>query len=176
MQTEQEAVEQYYKNNPKAEPTRVPVAKVAGRVSIDGQPPAEDLRLFVVLSDPEHLEKQGDTPQMFAQCDPQGNFAFTMYYTGDGVPYGKYVASFVELRRKILPVRARSPRPLLYFVEPDELKNLYNDPEKNKNDPVFVLDVQPPGRTDYRFDLAVEGKDPVKTPGPYAVTHVQLGF
>jgi hypothetical protein len=60
-------------------------------------------------------------------------------------------------------------------VAPDELKNLYNDPEKNKNDPAFLFEVQPPGRTDYQFDLAVAGKDPVKTPGSYAVTHVRLG-
>jgi hypothetical protein len=156
--------------------TRVPVAKVCGRVLIDGKPAADDLGLFVVLSDPEHLEKPGPTPRMFAQCDPEGNFAFTLYYTGDGVPYGKYVATFVELHRRSLPGRARAPRPLLYFVEPDELKNLYNDPEKNKNNPAFILDVQPPGRTDYQFNLAVAGKDPVKTPGRYAVTRLQVGF
>jgi hypothetical protein len=175
MQTEQEAVEQYYKNNPGEQP-QAPLAKVAGRVSIDGQPPAADLRLFVVLSDPGHLDKQGETPRVFARCDPQGNFAFTTYSTGDGVPYGKYVASFVELHRMKGTRRGRMPRPQLIFVEPDELKNLYNDPEKNKNDPTFVLDVQPPGRTNYEFDLSVAGKDPVAKPGPHAVTWIKLGF
>jgi hypothetical protein len=62
----------------------------------------------------------------------------------------------------------------LFFAGPDELKNLYNDPEKNKNDAAFLVDVQPPGRTDYQFDLSVAGKDPVIKPGPHAVTWVKL--
>jgi hypothetical protein len=172
-QTEQEAIDQYYKNNP-GEQARVPVAKVAGRVSIDGQPPAANLRLFVVLSNPERPDKPGEAPRLFALCDDQGNFAFTTYFTGDGVPCGKYVADFVELHRQKAPPRARSSRPERIFIEPDELKNLYNDPEKNKNDQTLVLDVQSPGRTDYEFDLWVAGKDPVAKPGPHAVTWIKL--
>jgi hypothetical protein len=176
IQTEEEAVAQYYKNNPSAKEKRLPVAKVAGRVSIDGQPPAEGLGLFIVLFDPDHLEKQAAVPRVFTQCDAQGNFAFTTYFTGDGVPYGKYVATLVELHRPKLRPGVVMSRGVQFFVGPDEFKNLYNDPEKNKNAPAFLLDVQTPGRTDYQFDLAVAGKDPVKTPGPYAVTLVETAM
>ena len=51
---------------------------------------------------------------------------------------------------------------------PDGLKNLYNDPDKNKDIKEFVVEVTEPGRTDYEFSLSAAGKD-TATPGPHSV-------
>jgi len=61
----------------------------------------------------------------------------------------------------------RGPR---QYDQPDELKNLYNDPERNLKQGTFKLDVKIPGKEDYRFALAVAGKTPILKPGSYAVT------
>jgi hypothetical protein len=66
---------------------------------------------------------------------------------------------------------ARSPDAQT-FSSSDGLKNLYNDPEKNKDDPNFRVEVAAPGRSDYEFNLTVAGKDPVAKPGQYAVTRI----
>ena len=59
------------------------------------------------------------------------------------------------------------------FVGPDGLKNLYNDPQKNRNEKEFVVEVQSPGKTDYEFALSVAGKDPVPRASEYAVTRMR---
>lgn len=172
--TEEQAVNEYFKNSKVA---RVPVGKFAGRVTVDGQPPAEGTRLFVILNDPEHLEKPGKRfPKFFARCDAQGNFEFTTYVTGDGVQYGKYLVTFAELRSANLQrgrgVRGMRPGREQQFVGPDELKNLYNDPQKNKDDQTFLVTVEGSGRADHEFNLSIAGKDPVSAPGEYAVTAI----
>jgi hypothetical protein len=170
MPSEEQSVDEFFKSNPQLK--RVPVAKVAGRVTVDGQPPPAGSRLYVILSDPEHLVRATEPPQIAAVCEAQGAFAFTTFVTGDGVPYGKYVATFVSLH----PPRGRGKnsggavRGLPVYVGPDDLKNLYNDPVKNKGDQAFLIDVQPPGRTNYEFNLSVAGKEAITTPGEYAVT------
>jgi hypothetical protein len=160
-------------------PNKVTVAKFAGHVSVDGQPPAPDAKegtLFVVLNDPQHLDK-GAKAQ--ATCDADGNFAFTTYAAGDGAPTGKYVVTFVQLPIAATGGRAggvRRPSLTKEYGGPDGLKNLYNDPEKNKDNPTFVVDITPPGRTDYDFSLTVAGKEPVKTPGQYATRQLRTNF
>jgi len=154
------------------------VAKFAGHVLVDGTPPAKGARMFVILSDPDHPVRLGkEPPSHLATCDDDGKFSFTTYLTDDGVPTGKYVVTFVELRKR----GAREGRGGLgrpgtsqRYGGADELKNLYNDPQKNKDDPTFVVTVSPPGKTDYDFNLTVAGKDAVKTPGEYAVTHIDF--
>jgi hypothetical protein len=91
---------------------------------------------------------------------------------------GKYVVTFVELHRFILrsPVRVLwtsqfSPGPERYR-QPDELHNLYNDPDKNAKIDEFVLDLQPPGHSHHNFNLVVADKKPVEKPGPNAVVGV----
>jgi hypothetical protein len=93
------------------------------------------------------------------------------YLAGDGVPVGKYVVEFVQLH---LPrQRQRQGGGVARnYVGPDKLNNLYNDPERNKDNPEFMVDVADPGRTDYQFNLSVAGKDPIKTPGKFAATLV----
>jgi hypothetical protein len=165
---EQEQASKGYKQNP--------VAKVAGRVTIDGEPPGKDGLLFVVLVDPQHLDKVRKGPDVFTTCDEEGKFSFTTYLKDDGAPQGKYVAAFAFL--KLGSGKGGGPRnpgmgvDSQTFGGPDKLKNLYNDPEKNKSEPTFQIDVAPPGRTDYEFNLAIAGKEAVPKPGPYAITHM----
>jgi hypothetical protein len=175
--TEQETVDAWFKNNPDLK--RIPVAAVSGHLSIDGQAAPKGTRVYVILNDFEHPEipdKEG--PKQFTHCDPEGNFTFKTYVTGDGVPCGKYVATFVCFRSvtkrngKGGGFGGVSPNRQRQYAGPDELKNLYSDPKKNKSDPNLVLNVQSPGRTDYEFNLSVAGKDPVVTPSEFAPTHL----
>ncbi len=57
-----------------------PVAKCAGRVTVDAQPPRSDCTLFVVLHRPDHLDEaahlRGKGYQLFVPCDTEGNFVF----------------------------------------------------------------------------------------------------
>ena len=98
-QSETQQLDEYFKQNPKAK--RETLAKFAGHVSVDGHPPAKDKKLFVVLNDPDHLERPSKQPPAhFAACDEEGNFVFTTYLKGDGVPVGKYVLTFVQLHSR----------------------------------------------------------------------------
>jgi hypothetical protein len=153
-----------------------PVAKCAGRVTVDGQPPKQDCKIFVTLHRPDHLDEaahlRGKGYQLFTPCDADGSFVFR-----NGVEPGQYVITFVELHARggaqksdtggARMVRGNnSPRG---FQQPDELKNLYNDPNKNIKDPTFNLNLAFPGRDDFQFDLAVAGKEAVDKPGPNAI-------
>ncbi len=166
--SEQAAVDQYFKDNPTAK--RSTVAKFAGTVTVDGLPPEKggDSRLFILLNDADHLTR---LPTRHAEVADDGTFSFTTYMGGDGVPVGKYIVEFVQLH---LPrQRQRQGQGVSRtYVGPDRLKNLYNDPEKNKDVTDFVVDVTEPGRTDYQFNLAVQGKDAVASPGKLAATVV----
>jgi hypothetical protein len=147
-----------------------PVAKVAGHVSIDGQPPDKDTKLFVILNDPAHLAIPKEGPAYAAACDSEGNFTFTSYLHGDGAPPGKYVVTFAQLHTAKSSGPHGMGRGMITrdYVGPDGLKNLYSDPEKNKNEKEFNIDVAEPGKSDYDFNLSIAGKDSVP-PGQYAV-------
>ena len=56
------------------------------------------------------------------------------------------------------------------YVGPDQLKNLYNDPDTNGQNPDFRIEHKPPGKKDYHFDLAVAGKEPAQ-PGKFAMQY-----
>jgi hypothetical protein len=161
-------------------PNKISVAKFAGHVSVDGQPPSQDNgTLFVVLNDPAHPVAGGKAS---TSCDEQGNFAFTTYLPGDGAATGKYVVTFTQLkidqgrgtgghgRRIAGPSMSRD------YGGPDGLKNLFNDPEKNKDDQKFVVEIAAPGRADYDFNLEVDGKESVKAPGTYAATRLKTSI
>jgi hypothetical protein len=154
--------EEFDKANPEIAAHRMQIAKFSGQVTVDGGPPAEGTTLFVLLNDPEH---PNPNPKILASCDADGHFAFKTYEQGDGVPVGKYVVELVALKKQFVKGRAR----VIRYVGPDALKNLYNDPEKNKNRPEFLVDVQEPGRTDYEFALTVAGKD-AASPGKFSAT------
>jgi len=148
------------------------LAKFAGTVTVDGKPVTEeDLQLVVVLTDANHLdENAGKAPQKSALVYGDGSFSFGTYDKGDGVPPGKYVVTFVEFHR----VGFRRAR-VVRLQGPDALKNLYSDPDKNKENPKYVVDLTSPGKTDCDFDLALAGKDGPPQPGPNAVTKMGAG-
>ncbi len=158
-----------------------PIAKFAGTVTIDGQPPKKDCTVFVILTDANHLDENshGQLPKHFAACNAEGKFAFSTYGRFDGVPAGKYALTFVELHKVVKragggkrKTGSTVPGPSKdggggsggSFAFPDELKNLYADPDKHIKEPRFSLDLKPPGQEDYRFDLAVAGKETAKRP------------
>jgi len=87
------------------------------------------------------------------RCDKNGHFEFNTYGTGDGLPAGSYVVLFAQPKTE----------------GGDGLKNLYNDPDKNAQEERFQINLTSPGKTDWAFDLAVAGKDPITTPGVHAV-------
>jgi len=142
---------------------RVKVYPFAGRVTIDGQPPKAAKareRTILMLNDLSKLDVPPNKRQ-FVVCGPQGEFAFSAYGAGDGIPPGKYVVTIGQ-----------------YFyskkngyTSPDLLKNLYNDPEKNAKNPEFVIDHKDPGKSDYVFNLEIAGKE-AATPGPKAITEI----
>jgi hypothetical protein len=143
-----------------------PVAKCAGQVRVDGQPPQNECRLFVVLHRSGQLDEAAHTRgrgyQLYALCDAEGNFKFP-----NGVDPGQYVVSFVELHPT--PGRLAVRGSPMGFLQPDELKNLYNDPDKNAKEEAFNLNLTFPGKEDYHFDLAVAGKEGVTNPGSNAI-------
>jgi len=168
QKTDKEALDQYFKSNPDAK--RFTVARFAGTVTIDGLPPEKKgaSRLFILLNDPQHLEK---LPTRFMEVAEDGSFSFMTYLAGDGVPVGKYVVEFVQLHLPRQGGQIRGGGVARIYRGPDDLKNLYNDPEKHKDITQFVVDVAEPGRDDYQFNLSVAGKEPA-SPGRYSATIV----
>jgi hypothetical protein len=179
VQTAESARERQFREHPQLELPSA-VAKFAGRVTVDGKPPKRSCKLFVILNDPKHLDQtaDGERPNLYVACDANGDFGFSTYQPQDGVVAGKYVVTFVELHRPIDRTQFRTLRTSPFrpgperYRQPDELHNLYNDPDKNAKIDEFVLDLQPPGSSHHNFDLVVVGKKPVETPGPNAVAGV----
>jgi hypothetical protein len=155
----EQAVDRALKN---AGQTRADIFPLAGKVTIDGHAP--DTRpggtkhVIIILTDPAKLDGPMSSRSK-AICQPDGTFTFSTYGTGDGAAPGKYVVTIVELSQE----RRRG------WMGPDGLKNLYNDPEKNANTEEFVIDHKAPGKTNYVFDLKVEGREAAQ-PGPHSVT------
>src|SRR5579863_3317757 len=137
--------------------TKVAVYPLSGTVRIDGKVPEYDHRrpIFVVITDPQN-PKQTD----YVECDHQGRFAFHTYAESDGYRPGTYVFAFVQLMKS----RHRT-------LGPDRLGNLYNDPERNAQKQGFKIEHKAPGKTDYVFDLMVQGAEPV-APGPKAILNL----
>jgi hypothetical protein len=150
------------------------LGKFAGHVRIDGQPPAEEKgkKLFVVLIPTDHLDQalQKNRPPISTACRADGSFDFETYFEHDGVPAGKYVVTFTRLGPISTPgghFRAGMGGTMRRYGGADSLKGLYSDPDTNMKDDKFVVNVEPPGKTDYSFDLAVAGKENGH-PGPHA--------
>jgi hypothetical protein len=158
-QTAQQALERQYKDNPLL--ARVSLAKFAGKVTVDGQPPAKETVIVVMLNDPKKPTPRNG-PNLYTVATPEGTFEFSTGIKGDGTFPGSYVVTFAKLH-------PHGPR--AYFP-PDELKNLYNDPVKNAEKQEFHVELTPPGKTDYAFDLKVAGQQPVEQPGPNATTEI----
>jgi hypothetical protein len=164
----EQALEQAFKDNPKS--SRVDVVKFEGTVMVDGEAPNKPgTELFVLLNDPKNPQDPARRPKLVGGVDNDGSFAFSTYGARDGVEAGTYVVTFVQLHH---PQALFGNRGGEIYEQPDELKNLYNDPEKNSKIPEFNVEIKPPGRTDWHFDLTVAGKDPNPTPAPHAITKI----
>jgi|HubBroStandDraft_6_1064221.scaffolds.fasta_scaffold115982_2 hypothetical protein len=138
------------------------VCEFAGKVTIDGQPPQLDKKskLLVMLYDPSKPDLPiGRRP--LETVDSDGSFAFHTYDRADGAPPGKYVVTFAQLKYK----KKRG------FLGPDQLKNQYNDPDRNAKIPEFNVDVQPPGKKDYEFNLTTPSE--ATAAGPKALTEIR---
>jgi hypothetical protein len=139
--------------------TDAPVAKFSGKVTIDGVPPSLPPRYVLVLILYGDKDREpGQEIIYHTVCDKDGNFEFTRYTKGDGVPPGSYTVLFEALM----------PRRGSRFSGEDQLKNLYNDPDKSP----FHVDIKPPGKSDWDFNLEIAGKDPV-APGPRSVKRIR---
>lgn len=143
--------------------TKDAVYPLAGKVLIDGAPPQLDrgYRLVIVLNDPEKLDTPAiDKPHVNA--DDKGEFRFSTYGQMDGIKPGKFIVTFGVYKRERI----------LGLVPPDQLHDLYTDPDVNKDLPGFVIDHKAPGKKDYVFSLETAGKEPVTHPGPHALNGV----
>lgn len=157
--TAHQTLERQYKDNPQLK--RAELAKFAGKVTVDGQPPVEGTVMLVMLNDPK-MPSRRNQPTQYTACAPDGTFEFSTSLRGDGTPAGSYIVTFVELH----------PQGNQGYFPPDELKNLYNDPDKNATKPEFHVELTPPGKTGCTFDLKVAGEHPVEQPGANATTEV----
>jgi len=139
--------------------TRLDVARFAGTVIVDGQPPstANHQALIVMLYDPKNPPSEKNLLQR-AYCDENGHFEFGTYTRDDGVPVGSYTVLFAQWT--VADTRYRGT---------DGLKNLYNDPDKSE----FQVEVTPPGKTDYKFELKTEGREENRAPGPRAISSLK---
>ena len=97
QQSSTQALDEQFKKNPEFQ--RQPVARFAGTVTVDGQPPEQGSKLFIILTEFQHLDANAhlEAPKLYRGCDAKGAFAFGTYERADGVPAGKYVVTFVEL-------------------------------------------------------------------------------
>jgi hypothetical protein len=137
-------------------------SKFAGTVTIDGLPPKESIKqgLRIMLYDPKNPPAPGSAPLNAIVNLADGTFEFSSYKQGDGVPEGSYIVIFTALKHSLMGKEQG-------YHQPDALKNRYNDPDKSQ----WKVDVTGPGKTDYLFELALQGKDAVSTPGPKAIIH-----
>jgi hypothetical protein len=151
VQSESEAVKKSLEVNGG---TQANVVKFSGTVTIDNETPAIDRLnpLYVFAYDPKNPPKGRQSP-FNARCDKHGHFEFNTYGTGDGLPAGSYVVLFAQPKSN----------------GEDGLKNLYNDPDKNAKEERFQINLSPPGRADWAFDLSVAGKDANTKPGEHTV-------
>jgi hypothetical protein len=135
--------------------SRGDVFPLAGKVTIDGKPLQLTRRqkIIVMLHNAASKTERPLDPR-FVECNADGTFAFRTYGERDGVPAGNYVLTFTQL----------VDRGKRGYLGPDGLKNLYNDPDKSE----FSISHAKGGRTDYVFDLKIEGRDGVIA-GPRAV-------
>ena len=97
---------------------RAAVFPFAGTVTVDGEAPPEEGTVIVMLND---VSKPQASPsdRMFVACDSKGEFAFSTYMRGDGVPEGSYVVTVAQLKQ------TRDRR----FTGTDRFRNIYSDPE-----------------------------------------------
>lgn len=146
----------------KSETKPADVHPLAGKVTIDGQTPpyAWPQKLIVMLYDP----RKPNLPPAKRPCrqvSADGEFAFGTFTTDDGLPAGKFIVTFAVLEFTTRGLQG-----------PDQLKNLYNDPDKNALVTEFNIEHEAPGKKDYHFDLKLSGQEANGAPGPNSLTQL----
>jgi len=162
-QTGKEALEKQLAANGRTPET---ISKFSGKVTIDGEAPdfaKSGQTLLIMLYDPKSPPSP-QSPLQRATVDKKGEFEFQTYDKGDGAKAGSYIVLFAALK----PHRGGT------FSGPDGLNNLYNDPDENKKNASFQVDLTGLGRTDYSFSLELAGHSPAE-PGPRAITKIDRG-
>ena len=99
-------------------PDRKPTFPVTGEVYVDGQPAAQ---LQVTCHDVKGIDTADPTVSA-ALTDQDGKFAVSTYQSGDGVPEGEYVLTFVWGKFDLI---SKS------YGGADRLKGRYSDPQKS---------------------------------------------
>ena len=158
---------------------KLSLSKFAGRVTIDGQPPKQGCKVFLILNDPNHLDENCARKiaemvrrlrrrrQLCVYCVRQRRWNARRQVGCDFPGVARSACKGYDAKKSSTGKTAsglgggggsRNQR----YMQPDELKNLYSDPDTNTKDQRFSLDLQPPGKEDYHFDLAVAGKTAAK--------------
>lgn len=103
----------------KDESNRKPTYPVKGRLLIDGKPPGEPVAVKC------HPVKGIDTTNPTVSSgftNNDGTFQLSTYKTGDGIPEGDYILTFVWGKRNVFTMQ---------YGGPDKLKGRYSDPKKS---------------------------------------------
>ena len=101
-------------------PGRKETFPVTGEVYVDGQPAPQ---LQVTCHDVNGIDTENPTLSS-AMTDQDGKFAISTYETGDGVPEGEYVLTFMWGKFNLLSKA---------YEGPDKLKGRYTDPAKSEH-------------------------------------------
>lgn len=115
-----------------SKPDRKRTYPVSGTVLVDGSP-AENL---AVRAHPVGGIDQNDPTVSSAFTDQAGNFTFSTFETGDGIPGGEYKLTFEWGEMNLLSMQ---------YGGPDKLNSRYTNPENSTR----VINVGP----DYAEDL-----------------------
>jgi hypothetical protein len=132
----------------------------AGNILVDGEKPSNAGTVFVVANDLARPDEPVGNRSV-ARATSDGQFTFTTYSAGDGLPKGRYVLTFVQLTKQ----NGKS-----LFLGPDRLNNLFIDPDRNARSTQFVVDHKSPGVTDLILDLKVKGRKPIDKAPARALT------
>jgi hypothetical protein len=138
---------------------RVTVFPLGGTVTIDNEAPTfKNRRTVLVVMAYDASKPDARASGAYVPVKADGAFEFP----DGGLTPGKYVLLFAVLDR----------RKKQGMEGPDQLKNLYNDPDVNGKKEGFTINLEASGKPDCQFNLSVTG-EAAKSPGPKALTHIE---
>lgn len=104
------------------EPFRKEVSSVTGQVVVDGVPVPPTEPLMVKCHNLTGVDQEHPTFSS-ALTKEDGKFEISTYESGDGVPAGDYVLTFMWGKMNLMAAS---------YGKPDQLKDKYADPEKSE--------------------------------------------
>jgi hypothetical protein len=105
------------------EPYRKPTSVVTGQVFVDGEPVPVESPLKVECHPVDGIDTEHPTFSS-SLTGEDGKFSISTYESGDGVPPGEYVLTFMWGKMNLM-----SPS----YGGPDKLKGKYTDPAKSEH-------------------------------------------